>query len=198
MSIYGNIMAAVGLLVVIYIVYAIIREYTGVTTCRGILVIIKMRKEERYRLRQVALTPETTILRDKYRKVSKDIKNRISELQSRSGVDKEILYLYSAVWLIQNMLPNRIAQQHMDKLYAILNTQPLSTAKLLQHVTQLVNNELVDVELPVILRQAVLNTLYPTTPSDQECILLNVIIEFMNTLPVDMNRTNELLYYGTP
>ena len=197
MSIYGNIMVAFALMVVVFIVFAVIREYTGVDSWRGILAIIKMHKEERYRLKRVALTPETTILRDKYRKTSAGIKNRIDELQSRSGVDRELLYLYSVVWLIQNLLPNHLTQNYMNKIYAILHTPRLSNPNLLNYVTKLVNNDLVNTELPVILRQAVLNTVYPITPSDQECILLNIVSEFMSTLSVADVRVDGPLSYGT-
>lgn len=198
MNIYGNGMAVIALLIVVYIVYAIIREYTGITSWRGILAVIKMQKEERYRIRRIALTPETTKLRDRYKKISTDIRNRIDELQSRSGVSEEVLHLYTTVWLMQNMLPLEVTQKHMDVVHGMLHTSPSNNVNLLNHISQLVDSDMVNIELPVIIRQAVLNTVHPITDSDRECILLNIVSEFISNLSVSDTHMHEQLYYGTP
>lgn len=197
MSIYGNVIVASAFAVVIYIVYAVIREYTGVDSWRGILMIIRMRKEERTQLKKVVLTPETSILRDKYRKSSTMIKNRIDELQSRSGVDREILYLYSVVWIIQNLLPSSLTKNYVIKVHALLRIPHSSPSKLLEYVVHVVNNDLVNTELPAILRQTVLNNIKPSSDSDQECILLNIVAEFLSTLTEDVVHVDGSPTYGT-
>lgn len=198
MSIYGNVFVAAAFAVVIYIVYAVIREYTGVTSWRGILMIIRMRKEERTQLKKVVLTPETSILRDKYRKASTTIKNRIDELQSRSGVTKEILYLYSVIWLIDNMLSDQPTQEYRNRICSILQIPTTSSDILSEYIVDKIDDTLVNVELPVILRRAILNPVTPNTDSDQECILLNIVAEFLSTLTEDVVHVDGSPTYSTP